>query len=156
MKGIPALAMAAAVALASAAATSATRSNAAAYRAQVNAICRSYTPKFKSIESDMAAAKRAGDNHRYAYDAGFALALTLKQGLRVEQAPVPADAQRQMAAPLKLLHSVDLQLRRTLAAAVAGDSQAFVAESVKLAKLAAPLNHRFDAVGLRDCGSNQQ
>jgi len=35
MKGIPALAMAAAVALASAAATSATGSNAAAYRAQV-------------------------------------------------------------------------------------------------------------------------
>jgi hypothetical protein len=61
-----------------------------------------------------------------------------------------------MAAPLRLLHTVDLQLRRVLAAAVSGDAQAFQAGSAKLAKVSAPLNHSFDAVGLRDCGSNQQ
>ena len=154
--GIPALAIAVGCALVAAATATATGSNAAAYRAQVNAICRSYTPKLKSLEADMAAAKRAGDDHRYGYDFGFALALTFKQDLRVEKTPVPADARHQMAAPLQLLHTVDLQLSRTLAAAVAGDGQAFATESAKLAKISAPLNRRFDTVGLRDCGSNQQ
>ena len=61
-----------------------------------------------------------------------------------------------MAAPLGLLHTVDLELRRVLAAAVADNRQVFQAESVKLATVARPLNHTFDAVGLCDCGSNQQ
>jgi hypothetical protein len=156
LMGILALSIAVSVALVGAETSSATGSNAAGYRAQVNAICRSYTPKFRQLLSDMASAKRAGDNHRYAYDIGVAFALTLKQGLRVEKAPVPVDAQRQMAATLRLLHAVDLQLRRTLAAAVNGNAQAFAAESAKLGTVAAPLNRRFDAVGLRDCGSNQQ
>ena len=154
--GIPALAIVAGAMLVFAAAANAAGSNAVAYRTQVNAICRSYTPRFKSLESDLAAAKKAGDERRYGYDLGLMLALTYKQGLRVEHAPVPTDARKQMAAPLQLLHSVDLQLRSTLAAAVAGDVQGFATESTKLAKLAGPLNSRFDAVGLRDCGSNQQ
>lgn len=146
--------LAAAVALVAAAA--AAGSNAASYRAQVNAICRSFTPKFKRLESDMTSAKRAGDTHRYAYDFGVALTLTLRQGLQVEKTPVPVDAKAQMAAPLRLLHSVDLRLESTLAAAVKGDAQAFATESAKLAKVSAPLNRSFDAAGLRDCGSNQQ
>jgi hypothetical protein len=156
MRGIPALAIAAALALASATASSAAGSNAAAYRAQVNAIGRSYTPKLRSLGADMAAAKKAGDTRRYGYDAGYALALALKEGLRIEHAAVPADAQRQMAGPLQLLHNADVTLRRTLAAAVAGDSRGFAAGAALLAKLAAPMNREFDAVGLRDCGSNQQ
>jgi hypothetical protein len=155
MRGITALALAAAAALASATASNAARSNVAAYRAQVNALCRSYTPKLRSLEADMAAAKRVGNSSRYGYDAGYALALALKEGLRIEQTAVPADAQRQMALPLRMLHNADLTLRRTLAAAVAGDGRAFAAGAAQLAKLAAPMNRRFDAVGLRDCGSNQ-
>jgi hypothetical protein len=144
-----------AVAVVAATAAFAGSSNAAAYRAQVNAICRSFTPTFTRYENDMAAAKRAGDSHRYAYDVGALLALTLKETVRVEKAPVPSDARQLMAAPLRLLHTVDLQLRRTIAAAVNADAQAFVTESKKLARVAAPLNKSFDAVGLRDCGSNQ-
>src|SRR3954454_22579687 len=156
MRGITALALAAALALASAAASAAAGSNAAAYRAQVNAICRSYTPKLRSLAADMAAAKKAGDPRRYGYDAGYALALALKEGVQIEHAAVPTDAQRQMAAPLRLLHSADVVLRQTLAAAVAGDGRAFAAGVTQLAKLARPMNRELDAVGLRDCGSNQQ
>jgi hypothetical protein len=144
-----------AVATVAATAAFAGSSNAAAYRAQVNAICRSFTPTFSRYENDMAAAKRAGDNHRYAYDVGALLALTLKETVRVEKAPVPSDARQLMAAPLRLLHTVELQLRRTITAAVNADAQGFVIESKKLARVAAPLNKSFDAVGLRDCGSNQ-
>jgi hypothetical protein len=144
-----------AVALVAAAAAFAGGSNAAAYRAQVNAICRSFTPTFTHVESDMAAAKRARDSRRYAYDTGVMLALSLKETVRVEKAPVPSDARQRMAAPLRLLHTVELQLRRTITAAVNADAQAFATESTKLARVAAPLNKIFDAAGLRDCGSNQ-
>lgn len=144
-----------AAALVAATAAVAAGSNAAAYRAQVNAICRSYTPLFRRLESEMATAKRAGDNRRYAYDVGVALALTLKETVRVEKAPVPADAKERMAGPLRLLHTVEIELRRTIVTAVNGDAAGFAIESKKLAKVAAPLNRAFDAVGLRDCGSNQ-
>lgn len=147
--------MAAIVVLVGAGVASGAQTNAASYRAQVNALCRSYTPMFKQLEADMAAAKRAGDNNRYGYDAGVVLSLTFKEGLRVESTPVPVDARAQMAAPLRLLHTVDLELRWVLAAAVAGDRQVFQAESARLATVARPLNHTFDSVGLRDCGSNQ-
>jgi hypothetical protein len=126
------------------------------YRTHVNAICRSYTAKFKHYEVDMTAARKKGDVQRYGYDYGVLLGLTLKQGLRVEQEPVPADARAQMAATLKLLHAVDVELRRTIAAAVNGDTATFAVETAKVARIAAPLNDRLDAVGLRDCGSNQQ
>ncbi len=130
--------------------------NFAAYRVHVNGICRSYTPKFKRLEADMAKAKRAGNLHRYAYDFGTILGLTLAQGVRVEKTPVPADGRGKMAGPLRLLHASDAQLRRTLAAATAGDQNGFAAQLKKLAKISAPLNHSFDAVGLQDCGSRQQ
>ena len=83
------------------------------------------------------------------------LALSLKESLRIEKAPLPPDARQRMTATLSLLHTIELQLRRTIAAAVNADAQAFAAESKKLARVAAPLNKIFDAVGLRDCGSNQ-
>ena len=145
-----------AVALVGATVVTAAEMNAVSYKAQVNAICRSNTPRFRQLEADMAAAKRAGDSHRYGYDIGFALSLTLKQGLRVESTPVPVDARAQMASPLRLLHTVDLQLHRVLATVASGDAQAFQAELATLGKISRPLNHSFDAVGLRDCGSNQQ
>lgn len=144
-----------AVAVVAATAAFAGSSDAAAYRAQVNAICRSFTPTFTRVEKDMAAAKRAGNSQRYAYDLGVMLALSLKETLRIEKAPVPSDAQERMAATLSVLHASGLQLRRTIAAAVNADAQAFATESKKLGRVAAPLNKMFDNVGLRDCGSNQ-
>ena len=69
---------------------------------------------------------------------------------------MPADGRARMAGPLRLLHAADAQLRRALAAATAGDQTGFAAQLTKLAKVSAPLNHSFDAVGLQDCGSRQQ
>ena len=60
----------AAAALAATLGATAADANFAAYRTHVNAICRSYTPRFKRLEADMAKAKRAGNLHRYAYDFG--------------------------------------------------------------------------------------
>ena len=146
----------ASVALVAATGAAAADANFTAYRAHVNGICRSYTPKFKSLEADMAKAQRAGNTHRYAYDFGTILGLTLAQGVRVEKTPVPADGRARMAGPLRILHTSDAQLRRAIAAASAGDENGFKSQLTRLAKVSAPLNHSFDAVGLQDCGSRQQ
>src|SRR5207302_10068193 len=71
----------ASVALVAATGAAAADANFTAYRAHVNGICRSHTPKFKSLEADMAKAQRAGNTHRYAYDFGTILGLTLAQGV---------------------------------------------------------------------------
>ena len=147
--------LAAVAALVAAAGATAAAANFAAYRAQVNGICRSYTPKFKKLEADMVSAKRAGDAHRYAYDFGAILGLGLRQGVRVEKTPVPADARARMAPTLRLLHASDAQLRRTILAATSGDPDGFKTQLLKLAKVSAPLNRSFDSVGLQDCGSRQ-
>jgi hypothetical protein len=130
-------------------------SNAAAYRGRVNALCRFYTPKFKSVERDMAAANKAGDVHRYAYDVGLLIGISYAQGIRIEQTPVPADARTVMAPVLRQLHSVDLRLLRITTIALKGDLQGVISETKKLGGVSTSLNRSFDAVGLRDCGSRQ-
>jgi hypothetical protein len=130
-------------------------SNAAAYRSQVNALCRSYTPRFKRVEGDMAQANKARDVHRYAYDIGLLIGISYAQGTRIEKTPVPADARAVMAPALRLLHSVDLRLLRITAIALRGDLPGVISETQKLNGVATSLNRSFDAVGLRDCGSGQ-
>ena len=134
---------------------SALPANAAQYRAHVNAICRSYTPRLKRVEAAASSARAAGDAHRYAYDIGVLVGITLAEGVRIEKTPVPSDAATRMARPLRLLHLVDAQLRRIVARALAGDLRGVLAQAAPLAKLQRPLNASFDAVGLRDCGSTQ-
>jgi hypothetical protein len=130
-------------------------SNAAAYRVQVNALCRFYTPKFKGVERDMARADKAGDVHRYAYDVGLLIGISYAQGIRIEKTPVPADARTVMAPALRLLHSVDLRLLRITSIALKGDLQGVISQTQKLSGVTASLNRSFDAAGLRDCGSGQ-
>ena len=136
-------------------AASARPENAALYRAHVNAICRSYTPRLKRVEAAASSARAAGDAHRYAYDIGVLVGISLAEGVRIEKTPVPSDAATRMARPLRLLHLVDAQLRRIVARALAGDLRGVLAQAAPLAKLQRPLNSSFDAVGLRDCGSDQ-
>lgn len=152
IRAVVSLALAAAIATGTAAAADA---NFAAYRAHVNGICRSYTPKLKRLEADMTKAKRAGDPQRLASDFGAILGMSLAQGAKIERTPVPADGRTRMSGTLRLLHKVDVQVRRTIATASSGDTNGFRAQLVRLAKVSAPMNHSFDAVGLQDCGSHQ-
>ena len=59
---------------------------------------------------------------------------------------MPPDARQRMAAPLSLLHTSELQLRRTIAAAVNADARPSPPRRRELARVAAPLNKVFDAV----------
>jgi hypothetical protein len=142
---------------ASAAATSAAAPafSAAQYRSQVNALCRSYTPKLKQVEVDMAHARSSGDSQRYAYDIGVLAGVSLVEGARMERTPLPRTGAAPFATPLHLLHTVDARLRLLVTHALAANMAAVVADMNVLGKVAAPLNRSFDAAGLRDCGSNQ-
>jgi hypothetical protein len=142
------------VAVVATAAVAAT-ANFAQYRTKVNALCRSYTPRIKRVEATMTAAQRAGNNRKVAEELGVLIGISLAEGTRVERVPVPADGQKRMAKPLRLLRSADTHARKLLTAAAAGNQAGVVTELTALDSASAPLNRAFDAVGLRDCGSNQ-
>lgn len=144
-----------AVVATSAACATAAPLNLTQYRSQVNALCRSYTPRMKRAEAAMLAAQKAGDAHKAAFQLGVVLGISLVEGTRLEATPVPADALTIMAKPLRLLALVDSHGRTMLQAALAGDRATFLSEAATLRRVSPPLNHAFDAAGLRDCGSNQ-
>lgn len=144
-----------AVVAVSAACAIAAPSNLTQYRSQVNALCRSYTPRLKRAEAAIVAAQKAGDAHTVAFQLGVLIGASLAEGIRVEATPVPADARTVMAKPLRLLRLVDSRARSMLQAAAAGDQATFVSEAATLQRVGAALNQAFDAAGLRDCGSNQ-
>jgi hypothetical protein len=134
---------------------SAARADRAAYVSRVNAVCRSFTPKMKTAETAGKAAYAAGNARRYAYELGVVLGLSLKEGDEVEHVPVPADFAKAMARPLAGLERVAAAERTVLARALAGDEAGFIVAFSHLSAVGSPLNRELDAVGLRDCGSNQ-
>ncbi len=71
-----------------AAPASAAHADRAAYVGRVNAICRSFTPKMQAAERAGKAAYAAGNAHRYAYELGIVLGLSLKQAGEVQRVPV--------------------------------------------------------------------
>src|SRR5438132_13633891 len=84
------------VALVAAAGAAAADVNFAAYKAHVNGICRSYTPKFKRLEADLAQAQRAGNSQSYAYGFRTILGLTLTQNVRVKTTPITTEGPRRV------------------------------------------------------------
>jgi len=132
-----------------------TAAGATTYQSQVNALCRSYTPRLTAAAAQMKKARTAGDLHTSAYYLGVVLGLSLAEGRKIEATPVPASLEPRMARPLHLLHAADTTLQTLLQRALAGDAAGFQQGTATLQKLGPRLNAALDAVGLRDCGSNQ-
>ena len=153
MKRFVALLVIAALALAAQAA--AATPSPASYRAQLNRLCRSYTPKLKRDEQDLRQALKVHD----AADFGLALAhmmrLTLAQDAAIVRAPVPAAMRAQMKPILRLFRTADVHVRRAAKFGTSGNVQGVLKELQETAKLTPELNRRLDHAGLRDCGSNQ-
>jgi hypothetical protein len=126
-----------------------------AYRAYVNGVCRSYTPRISALETSMDKAQRAKDGHAFGVALGKLIVLTLAQDARVEKTPVPPPLRAQMAPILRKLRAADGHLRTALSNAVAGKPSAMLSELEETSRIAAPLNRLLDRAGLRDCGSNQ-
>ena len=127
----------------------------AAYRAQLNRHCRTFTPKFKRIEANLKKAVSTKDPNLLAAALGLGLALNLKQDAYIEKVPVPAAMRTQMVPTLRLLRTVDRHARLALLDADKKDLQGFMTEIKEIDRLVPRLNKRLDRAGLRDCGSNQ-
>jgi hypothetical protein len=127
----------------------------AAYRAQVNGICRSYTPTGKKLEAAMKQAETKKDYRAYGVALGELLILNLSQDRRIEAVPVPRPLKAQMRPILARLKKIDAHTNLALLRARQGNSKGLAAELNAIAKLAKPLNAQLDKAGLRDCGSNQ-
>jgi hypothetical protein len=126
-----------------------------AYRARVNALCRTYTPTLQKVEADALAAKRANNVDRLFYDLGEAVALGLREDRAIEAIPVPAGLQAQMTPILRVFKRVDTHATRFIAAAHANDLTSALAELKPIDSLSAPMNRLLDRAGLPDCGSRQ-
>jgi len=148
-----ALILAAAIGVATPSASSAQTPS--AYRGKLNAVCRSYTPRFRADWKKMAKAAKAKDYQAYGYTLGHALLLMLKEDAAIERTPVPAPMRTQMAPILRLLMMADRHAVLALTKARGGDNKGFIAEVDALTKMTGPLNKLLDGAGLRDCGSNQ-
>jgi hypothetical protein len=126
-----------------------------AYRANVNQVCRGYTPTGKSLEAQMKKAQAGKDYVAWGVALGRLLLLDLEQDRRIEAVPVPAALTTRMKPILARMLTIDGHIGATIADAGAGKSQAMLAELLKIGDLAKPLNAQLDAAGLKDCGSNQ-
>jgi hypothetical protein len=143
------------VALSFGASTAAAAPTPSTYRAQLNRLCRSYTPKLRRDAQDMRRALKVND----AADFGLALAhmmrLTLAQDAAIARTPVPAAMRAQMTPILRLFRMADVHIRRAAKFGTAGNVRGVLKELQDTSKLTPELNRRLDRAGLRDCGSNQ-
>lgn len=138
------------------AAGAATAATPAQYRTHLNGICRSYTPKLKQLESAMAQAQKAKDAQSYGVALGQLMVTGLAEDMQIERVAIPAALQAQVGPLMARLKVVDGHVRAALLAARAGDAQTMAAELKAVGATTTTLNAKFDAAGLRDCGSNQQ
>jgi hypothetical protein len=127
----------------------------AGYRAQVNAICRAYTPYLKKEAAAATKAKAAKNTDALATALGHIVALGIDQNRRIESVAIPAALRLQMTPIIAALKQIDAHARRAVALAGAGDGNGAYAELTATTTLSGPLRAKFDAAGLRDCGSNQ-
>ena len=142
-------------ALVAGAQTAAAAQTPTSYRAHLNAICRSYTPKLKAGQQTMRAALKA--NHAKVFGAALAdvMRLTLEQDAKIRRTPVPVALRAQMAPILRLFRTADIHVRLAAAHGSDGNVRGVLAELQEVAKVTPALNRRLDRAGLRDCGSNQ-
>jgi hypothetical protein len=136
-------------------ATTASAATPAAYRAQVNRICRGYTPTGKKIETAMKDALAKKDYQAYGVVLGELLILNLSQDRKIEAVPVPPPLKPQLAPIIARLKKIDAHTQLALLRARQSDSTGLATELTTIGTLAKPLNAQLDKAGLRDCGSNQ-
>jgi len=95
-------------------ATAAFAGTPAAYRAQVNGICRGDTPTGKKIETAMKQAEAKKDYHAYGVALGELLILNLSQDRRIEAVAVPAALKTQMRPIIARLKKIDSHTQMAL------------------------------------------
>jgi hypothetical protein len=127
----------------------------AAYRTKVNGICRGYSPTLKKLATQVNHADAAKDYRTWGVAVSKWLTLDLTEDRGVEAVPVPAPLEAEMSPILVRMKKLDAHSRAALVDQKASKLQALVSELLTIGELRTPLSHALDAVGLKDCGSNQ-
>jgi hypothetical protein len=125
------------------------------YRAQLNRLCRSYTPKLKQDAAKMRQALKAKDARTFGLTLGHTIRLTLAQDAAIERAPIPVAMRAEMHPILGLFLTVDNHLRRAARFGSRGNVRGVLAELQATSAVSPELNRRLDRAGLRGCGSEQ-
>jgi hypothetical protein len=136
-------------------AASASASSPAAFRHQLNAYCRSLTPRFKTLEGQISAAQSAKKEALFYTRAADFMTLSLQEDTHIESTVPPASMRAKVTAALAPLKKDDVVIRAALALHRKKKETAFVNELNKLVPLGGPANKGLDSIGLRDCGSDQ-
>jgi hypothetical protein len=125
------------------------------YRAQVNGICRGYTPALSKLAKQIDQADAAKNYQAWGVAVGKFLDLELAQDKRIEAVPVPASLQARMTPILARMKKIDSHARAALSDAKSGNSNAMVSELLTIGELETPLIRALDAAGLKDCTAVQ-
>lgn len=147
--------LALAVLVALCAAAGANAAPATEYKAKINGICRTYTPKFKRLEATMRVAQGAKNLPAYGVAFGKLLVTDLAQDAAIEKVFVPVALRPQMTPILALVKKIDGYVRHALKNPGVSDPVGMTVELTKVNPFADKLNKRFDAAGIRACGSGR-
>jgi hypothetical protein len=137
------------VASAAAAATPST------YRANVNGICRGYTPALSKLAKQIDQIDSAKDYQAWTVAVGKFLTLELAEYNRVEAVSVPASLREKMKPILVRMQKIDSHARAALGDAKTGNAKAMISELLTIGELETPLIRALGAVGLKDCAAIQ-
>jgi hypothetical protein len=125
------------------------------YRAKLNTMCRGFTPKMKTQERAMTAAQKANNPTAYGQALGKLLLYTLQEDAKIESTAVPPAMRAQMTPIITTLKKADAHIRTAIQDALNNDPKGLAAQLKAASTVAAGLNAKLDAAGLRDCGSRQ-
>ncbi|MDX6474638.1 MAG: hypothetical protein QOH95_149 [Gaiellaceae bacterium] len=137
------------------AASAAPAATAPQYRAKLNGICRSFTPRLKASQETMAHATTAAKPKVFEAALRRFLVLGLRQNHQLEGVAVPRKLQRQMTPIIKRLKKIDPHVHKALVHSRAGDLKGTRSQLKTISKLSEPISGQLDAAGLLECGSNQ-
>jgi hypothetical protein len=122
------------------------------FNTQANDICRTYTAKLKSVSADLALPKTKNDK---SLEAALSDALSLvQQGTsKLEGLARPAGEGGLLSTAFADQNAQTRKLQNLIAAVRENDQSKIDTAEAALEQSEAPLNQKFDQLGLTDCGS---
>jgi hypothetical protein len=118
-------------------------------------MCRRNTPVLAELNKRLANPREANDGPVYFTDFRRFFSLILAEDVAIERATPPPSLAGPMARAVRLLRTVDGDLRAGEAAASASNNTGAITMVVRIARRSGAINTALDGAGLRDCGSNQ-
>jgi hypothetical protein len=124
---------------------------AAAYNSQANKICQMYSAKLKSVGADLALAK--SNSKKFKSDLAGALTEVEQSSSQLQDLTRPNGENRALTQAFNAQNIQIKNLRDVLNASKKGNEKAVAMAETAFEESEAPLNQKFDVLGLTECGS---